>query len=101
LVAGMLEFGLHSEALDKSRMDEPIRKALLKDNSISNQLNLSFVRGWRQKRPSSWKSTSIRQQDPGLVVPHCDYEVCHQDGKQPVPETAPCYAGLSERPRLV
>jgi len=31
------EFGLKTEVKDKSRMDQAVRKALLKDNSISNQ----------------------------------------------------------------
>lgn len=38
------EFGLRSEVLNKSRMDQRVKKALIKDNSICNQLNLSFYR---------------------------------------------------------
>src|SRR4030065_2269266 len=36
------EFGLKSEFVDKSRMDSNLRKAVLKDNAVTNQLNLSF-----------------------------------------------------------
>src|SRR5260370_37658142 len=39
------EFGLRSKLLDRSRMDQNVRKAVLKDDSISNQLKLSFDSG--------------------------------------------------------
>lgn len=44
LTLGLQEFGLQSEVLDKSRMDQNIRKAVLKNDSISKQLNLKFNR---------------------------------------------------------
>lgn len=51
---GLLEtcetFGIFPEAVDKSRMDNPIRAALLKDDSIANQLNLSFVSNHTQRK---------------------------------------------------
>lgn len=37
------EFGIEPEALDKARMDQRVKKALIKDTSIANQLNLSFM----------------------------------------------------------
>ena len=37
------EFGIEPEVLDKSHMDKNVRAALIKDNSIANQLNLSFM----------------------------------------------------------
>ena len=37
------EFGIEPEALDKNRMDRNVKTALIKDNSIANQLNLSFI----------------------------------------------------------
>ena len=37
------EFGIEPEALDKNHMDKNIKTALIKDNSIANQLNLSFM----------------------------------------------------------
>jgi len=37
------EFGIEPEALDKIRMDRNVKAALIKDNSIANQLNLSFM----------------------------------------------------------
>ncbi|MGQ0800247.1 MAG: nucleotidyl transferase AbiEii/AbiGii toxin family protein [Pseudomarimonas sp.] len=39
------EFGMKCEVLDKSRMDRAVRMALLKDDSIGQQLDLSFVHG--------------------------------------------------------
>ena len=37
------EFGIQPEALDKKNMDKNVKSALIKDSSIANQLNLSFV----------------------------------------------------------
>ncbi|GFE83192.1 hypothetical protein GCM10011487_51920 [Steroidobacter agaridevorans] len=42
LLAGLQEFGLESEVLDRSRMDRNIREALVKHDSIGAQLNLRF-----------------------------------------------------------
>lgn len=43
LVGTCKEFGIEAEALDKKQMDRNVKSALLKDNSIANQLNLSFM----------------------------------------------------------
>lgn len=45
LLTGLTEFGQQSEVLDKSRMDRNIREAVLKNDSISTQLNLKFNKG--------------------------------------------------------
>jgi len=37
------EFGIEPEALDKARMDQRVKRPVIKDNSIANQLNLSFM----------------------------------------------------------
>ena len=84
LLDGFQEFGLKSEVLDKSRMDQHIKKALLKDGSISNQLDLSFYRGWKNKKLKI--KLEIDVNPPGgsgfdysyLDFP-LDFEVCHQD----------------------
>jgi hypothetical protein len=78
------EFGLKSEVLNKSRMDQRVKKALIKDNSICNQLNLSFYRG----NPSQTQKIKLEiDVDPPagsnfeytyLDFP-LDFEVCHQD----------------------
>jgi len=78
------EFGLRSEVLNKSRMEQRIKKALIKDNSICNQLNLSFYRG-NPKQKQKIK-LEIDVDPPGgsnfeytyLDFP-LDFEVCHQD----------------------
>ena len=37
------EFGVSPEALDKNQMDRNVRTPIIKDDSIANQLNLSFM----------------------------------------------------------
>ncbi len=84
LLAGLTEFGLQSEVLDKSKMDRNIREALLKNDSISNQLNLSFSRG--RSRPTLKIKLEIDINPPAASIfaytyldfP-LDFEVCHQD----------------------
>jgi predicted nucleotidyltransferase component of viral defense system len=78
------DFGMLSEAVDKSRMDQRIKKALLKDNSVANQLNLSFFNA-RDGRKLRIK-LEIDVNPPGesgfeyqyLDFP-LDFEVCAQD----------------------
>lgn len=84
LVAGLQEFGLQSEVLDKTRMDRNIRVAVLKENSISNQLNLTFYQGHANPmlkikleidiNPPAGSGYEYRYLDFPL-----DFEVCHQD----------------------
>ena len=84
LLTGLTEFGLQSEVLDKSRMDRNIREALLKNDSISNQLNLKFNEG--RNRPTLKIKLEIDINPPArstfaytyLDFP-LDFEVCHQD----------------------
>lgn len=84
LIEGLKEFGLQSEVLDRSNMDRNIREALLKDNSIGNQLNLHFYDG--RPRPTLKIKLEIDVNPPAgsafdytyLDFP-LDYEVCHQD----------------------
>jgi predicted nucleotidyltransferase component of viral defense system len=78
------EFGLKSEIFDKGRMDQRIKKAQIKDNSICTQLNLSFFREnpARKQRikleidvdPPEHSDFAYRYLDFPL-----DFEVCHQD----------------------
>jgi predicted nucleotidyltransferase component of viral defense system len=84
LVAGLQEFGLQSEVLDKSRMDQNIRKALVKDNSVGQQLNLAFYQGNADRElkikleidvnPPAGSGYEYSYLDFPL-----DFEVCHQD----------------------
>lgn len=84
LIEVLQEFGLHSDVLDKSHMDQNVRKALLKDDSIGNQLNLSFYDG--QAGSGITVKLEIDVNPPAgsgfdyayLDFP-LDYEVCFQD----------------------
>jgi predicted nucleotidyltransferase component of viral defense system len=84
LLSGLQEFGLQSEALDKSRMDQRVRKALLKDNSVSNQLDLAFYRGHKDKKLTIKLEIDVNPPEGSgydysyLDFP-LDFEVCHQD----------------------
>ena len=78
------EFGLKTEVKDKSRMDQAVRKALLKDNSISNQLNLSFYRGQKDQNLTIKLEIDINPPaGSGFEYSYLDFptdfEVCHQD----------------------
>jgi len=84
LLDGLKEFGLQSEALDRSRMDQRIKKALLKDNSVSNQLDLSFYRGHPGQKLNIKLEIDVNPPaDSGFEYSYLDFpldfEVCHQD----------------------
>ncbi|WP_371424549.1 nucleotidyl transferase AbiEii/AbiGii toxin family protein [Tardiphaga sp.] len=78
------QFGMKLEAQPKDRMDRAVREAILKDDSIASQLNLSFVGSGRAKTirikleidtnppAGSGEATTF------LDFP-ADYEVRHQD----------------------
>jgi hypothetical protein len=81
---GFEEFGLQTETLDKSRMDQRVRKALLKNNSISNQLNLSFYRGHPDQKLKIKLEIDVNPpEDSGYEHTYLDFpldfEVCHQN----------------------
>ncbi len=79
------QFGLVSQIVEKGRMDQRIRKALLKNNSIGRQLNLSFYR--TDGRPKQYTIKMEIDVDPpaGSVEEYIyldfplDFEVCCQD----------------------
>jgi predicted nucleotidyltransferase component of viral defense system len=84
LLTGLLEFGLHSEATDKSRMDQNVKRALLKNNSISNQLDLSFDRDHLNRKLRIKLEIDINPPtgsgfDYSYLDFPLDFEVCHQD----------------------
>lgn len=83
LLKGLEEFGLQSDVLDKSKMDQNIRKAVVKNGSISNQLNLKF-------NPRNSATLKIKLEidvnppaQSGFAYTYLDFpldfEVCHQD----------------------
>lgn len=78
------QFGLKLEAIPKERMDGAVRQALLKNNSIANQLDLTFATFGRPRtikikleidtNPPPFSGEAVTFLDfPG------DYEVRHQD----------------------
>ena len=81
---GLQEFGLKSEVLNKSRMDQAVRKAILKDGSISQQLNLSFLHGPADRTLKIKLEVDV-EPPAGSGFEHTyldfpiDFEVCHQD----------------------
>lgn len=84
LLAGLTEFGLDSEVLDKSKMDRNVREALVKNDSIGNQLNLKFERG--RSAPTLKIKLEIDVNPPagsGFAYTYfdfpLDFEICHQD----------------------
>lgn len=78
------EYGLKSEALPKGRMEKRIRKAVIKDNSVTNQLNLSFYSGHVDQKINIKLEIDVEPPAASgysytyLDFP-TDYEVCHQD----------------------
>jgi hypothetical protein len=84
MIGCFAEFGIQTEVLNKGRMGQRIKKALIKDNSICNQLNLSFFRGNPAQKhkikleidvaPPGGSNFEYRYLDFPL-----DFEVCHQD----------------------
>lgn len=78
------EFGLKSEVQDKGRMDQRIQKALIKDNSICNQLNLTFFRGnsaqkYKIKLEIDVNPPAHSNFEYSYLDFPLDFEVCHQD----------------------
>lgn len=78
------EYGLKSEALPKGRMDQRIKKAVIKDRSVTNQLNLSFYQGGEGQKINIKLEIDVEPPAASgyeytyLDFP-TDYEVCHQD----------------------
>ena len=78
------EFGIEPEALDKARMDQRVKRAVIKDTSIANQLNLSFMDNLNGRKLTV--KLEIDCNPPAgsgfeytyLDFP-VDFEVCHQD----------------------
>ena len=84
MAATFKEFGIKPEALDKARMDQRIKKAIIKDNSIANQLNLSFMDDLNGRKLKIKLEIDCNPPDGSgfdytyLDFP-IDFEVCHQD----------------------
>ena len=78
------EFGIKPEALDKARMEQRIKKAIIKDTSIVKQLNLSFMDDLNGRKLKIKLEIDCNPPDGSdfdytyLDFP-IDFEVCHQD----------------------
>lgn len=84
LLDHLAEFGLKAEALDKSRMDQRVKKAVLKDSSVCNQLKLSFYSGNENQKLKIKLEVDVNPPahsgyDYSYLDFPLDFEVCHQD----------------------
>lgn len=78
------DFGIEIEALAKSNMDKRAKKAVIKNNSIANQLNLAFVRDHANRKISIKLEIDCDPPtgsgfDYSYLNFPIDFEVCHQD----------------------
>jgi len=78
------EFGIEPEVLDRNRMDKNVKAALIKVNSIANQLNLSFVdnqsgRKLKIKLEIDCNPPSGSGFEYSYLDFPVDFEICHQD----------------------
>ncbi len=84
LLKSLEDFGLQTEVKDKSRMDQRVKKALLKNNSVSNQLDLSFFRGHEGQKQKIKLEIDVNP-PVGSDFEYTyrdfpvDFEICHQD----------------------
>jgi predicted nucleotidyltransferase component of viral defense system len=84
MIACFEEFGLNAEVLDKGKMEQRIKKALIKDNSICHQLNLSFYRENSERKQKIKLEIDVDPpKNSGFAYSYLDFpldfEVCHQD----------------------
>jgi hypothetical protein len=84
LLACFEEYGLKSEALPKGRMEQRIKKAVIKDSSLVHQLNLSFYQGHASQKINIKLEIDVEPPaESGYEYTYLDfptdYEVCHQD----------------------
>ena len=78
------EFGIEPKALDKNQIDRNVRAALIKDNSIANQLNLSFMGNQKERELKIKLEIDCNPPEgSGFEYAYLDFpvnfEVCHQD----------------------
>lgn len=84
LLAVFEEYGLKSEALPKGRVGQRIKKAVIKDDSVIDQLKLSFFGGRRDQKINIKLEIDVKPPansgfDYSYLDFPTDYEVCHQD----------------------
>lgn len=84
LLAVFEEYGVKSEALTSGRLDKVVKTAVIRDDSIVSQLNLSFYSGHPgQKLRVKLEIDVNPPEGSGYEYTYLDfptdYEVCHQD----------------------
>ncbi len=83
LVDVLAEFGVQGELVDRGKMDRAVRQALLKQNSIGRQLDLSFYRGDGRKLKIKLEIDTAPPAGSGFAYRYLDFpldfEVCTQD----------------------
>ena len=84
LLACFEEYGLKLEAVSKVKMEQRIRRAVIKDNSITSQLNLSFYSGHASQKLKIKLEIDVEPPaGSGYAYTYLDFpsdhEVCHQD----------------------
>ena len=84
LTATFEEYGLKPETSSREQMDKRIRQAVIKDNSIANQLDLSFAgndprRKLKIKLEIDVEPPACSKDDYSFLDFPVDYEVRHQD----------------------
>ncbi|MCC6135419.1 MAG: nucleotidyl transferase AbiEii/AbiGii toxin family protein [Gammaproteobacteria bacterium] len=83
LVDVLAEFGVQGELVDRGKMDRAVRQALLKENSIGRQLDLSFYRGGGRKLKVKLEIDTAPPAGSGFAYRYLDFpldfEVCTQD----------------------
>ena len=84
LTATFEEYGVRPETASREQMDKRIRKAVIKDNSIANQLDLSFAgndprRKLKIKLEIDVEPPAYSKVDYSFLDFPVDYEVRHQD----------------------
>ena len=78
------EYGIKCEALPRGSMEKAVRTAEIKDNSVLNQLNLSFYKGHADRKLRIKLEIDVNPPTGSeyeytyLDFP-TDFEVCHQD----------------------
>ena len=84
MTATFKEFGLQPETTSKEQIDSRIRKAIIKENSIANQLNLGFANAGTRRLLKVKLEIDVdppaHSQDAFSFLDFpLDYEVRHQD----------------------
>jgi predicted nucleotidyltransferase component of viral defense system len=84
LVDTLTQFGIEAEVSERGELDGQIRRALIKDDSLANQLDLSFYRGRPGQKLRIKLEIDVNPPvnsgfDYSFLDFPSDFEICHQD----------------------